>query len=125
MSESILKGVIKCVADGFAIDASELTIKTKLITDLDADSLDIMDLMFQLEEVFDIKLEKDDFNFLTKIDMPREKAVVDDLLTTEAKESLKEYLPDLEIEKELRPSDLSQYLSLASLVKLVQEHQAA
>ena len=125
MSEEILKSVIDCVAESFAVDTSEVQASTKLITDLNADSLDIMDLMFQLEEEFDIKMEKDDFNFLTKLNMDKDEAVIDEFLVPKAKEELLNFLPELDTSRDLKPAELSGYLSVSSLVKLVELHQEA
>lgn len=112
--------VIYSVSDSLSVDESEIQNKTRLITDLDADSLDIMDIMFKLEEEFDIKLEKEDFDFLKKIDMDREEAVVDGVLTKDALKRLKDYLPELETEKPLKPAELGSYLTINALNKLVQ-----
>jgi acyl carrier protein len=117
----IINGVYKCVSSSLATPQSSLAEETRLVSDLNADSLDIMDIIFQLEEEFSIKLEKEDFNFLLKVGMDRDQAVKDGLLTLEAKTVLKTFMPSLELEKDLRPADLSQYLSLFSIVNLVQE----
>lgn len=119
MSE-IQSGVIKCIADSLSVKKDTLTPDTLLITDLGADSLDIMDIMFQLEEEFNIKLEKEDFDFLRKIGMERDVAVIDGLLSNDAKMKLKEFLPHLEVEKEIKPADLGSYLSVLSIMNLVQ-----
>jgi acyl carrier protein len=118
MSE-IQAGVFKCIAESLSIDESELSPKTLLIKDLGADSLDIMDIMFQLEETFDIKLEKEDFDFLRKIEMDREQAVVEGLLTNDAKIKLKEFLPEIDMSAEIKPAELGNYLSVSSVMGLV------
>lgn len=120
----ILNGVNKCVAESMSVNQDELTMDTLLISDLDADSLDIMDIMFQLEEEFDIKLEKEDFDFLRKIGMEREQAVVDGILTAEALSKLKEHLPLLDTAQELKPVDLGKFLSISSIVKLVEDQKS-
>ena len=92
MSEDIMAGVKSCVAESLGAEIGDLKPSTRLIDDLDADSLDIMDLMFQLEEKFEVKMDKEDFNFLTKIDMERDQAVQNDFLTLEAKKKLASFL---------------------------------
>ena len=114
------QGVFKCIAESLSVEESELTPNTLLIKDLGADSLDIMDIMFQLEEEFDIKLEKEDFDFLRKIGMDREVAVEEGMLTSDAKSKLKEFLPELDEAAEIKPADLGNYLSVSSVIGLVE-----
>jgi acyl carrier protein len=117
--EELFEGVVECVADSLAVEKDDLKETTLLITDLEADSLDIMDIMFQLEEKFEINLQKEDFNFLKRLDLSEEEGIVDGLLTKEALKRLKEWLPSLDTEKELKPADLGNYLSIASLMLMV------
>lgn len=121
---NIETGVIKCIADSLSVEESELKMNTLLIKELGADSLDIMDIMFQLEDEFSIKLEKEDFDFLRKIGMEREAAVIDEHLTQEAKDKLKEFLPELDVTATLKPAQLGNYLSVSSIVGLVQSQQS-
>lgn len=116
----IQNGVMKCISASLSVKQSSLNLDTLLISELNADSLDIMDIMFQLEEEFDIKLEKEDFDFLRKIGMERDVAVVDGLLTSEAKEKLKTFLPSLKTEATIKPADLGAFLSVSSIVGLVE-----
>lgn len=121
----IMSGVVACVSQSLGAEESSIKPSTSLIEDLGADSLDILDLMFHLEEKFGIKLEKSDFNFLEKIEMKREEAVKDELLTDLAKEKLSALLPELDASKDIRPADLSAYLSVSALARLVEVKQKA
>lgn len=116
----IQSGVMKCISASLSVKQSQLNLETLLIGELNADSLDIMDIMFQLEEEFDIKLEKEDFDFLRKIGMERDIAVVDGLLTKDAKEKLKTYLPALKVESDIKPAELGTFLSVSSIIGLVE-----
>ena len=121
MSE-ILQKTMEAICESLVLESSEINENTLIITDLEADSLDIMDIMFILEDKFNIKLQKEDFNFLTQIGMEREQAVDGEFLVGDAKKKLKEWLPALEVDQELKPSDLGKYLSVHSIVKLVGVH---
>ena len=124
-NEELVKNVIESVAESLALEASDITKDSLLVTELDADSLDIMDIMFLLEERFDIKLEKEDFNFLKKINMDITEAVVDSKLTRPALEKLQKWLPALKLDLEISPADLGQHLTVESLVIIVQEYKKA
>ena len=50
----IFEKLQKLMADQFSIDEDEITMDTNFKEDLDADSIDIMELMMAVEETFDI-----------------------------------------------------------------------
>ena len=52
--------ICELLADKFDVDASTLTMDTKIKEDLKADSLDIVELMMDLEENFGIKIEDEE-----------------------------------------------------------------
>ncbi|HAZ12577.1 MAG: hypothetical protein A2X86_11740 [Bdellovibrionales bacterium GWA2_49_15] len=123
--EALVTGVIECISESLAKDQATITEKTLLISELGADSLDIMDIMFHLEEKFSINLQKEDFNFLKRLNLSDEEGIKEGLLTPVAKSKLKEWLPSLDEQKELRPADLGQYLSVASIVRMLETQQNA
>ena len=113
--EKIESTVIECVAESLALEISDIKAKSLLINELGADSLDFMDIMFHLEDAFKIKMQREDLDFMTHIELSREEAIKEGYLTSEAKEQLKKWLPDLTVEKELKPIELSDFLSIESL----------
>jgi acyl carrier protein len=55
-----LYGAVRtCVANVLAIDASKVTPDASLIEDLGAESIDFLDLVFQLETVYGVKIPRD------------------------------------------------------------------
>ncbi|CAH0419019.1 acyl carrier protein [Periweissella ghanensis] len=56
----ILAKVTEILADQFDLEASEITPATDLRNDIESDSLDIFELMNQVEDEFDIKLDVED-----------------------------------------------------------------
>lgn len=121
--------VIKCVADSLAIEPDDITTHSLLISELGADSLDFMDIMFHIEDEFKIKMQREELDFLSRIELTREKAVVDGLLTGEAKQRLTRWMPGLPVDKELKPADLSYLLTIESMTIMIEtalsEHEAA
>jgi acyl carrier protein len=113
--------LIECVGRSLALETSEIKLNSRLIDDLGADSLDFMDIMFQLEDAFGVKLQKEDLNFLMHIGMELKDAVVDEYLTVEAKQRLRRWMPALEVSESIKPGDLSHYLTLESLQILVEK----
>ena len=57
--EKIQNGIRDALAVALAIRAEDILPETRIITDLDAESLDLLDLRFRLEEVFKIRIEQE------------------------------------------------------------------
>jgi acyl carrier protein len=76
MSDDIFERVKKVVVDQLTVDPSEVLLESALQDDLQADSLDLVELMMGMEEEFDIKIDdeaaqtiktvKDAVDFITK-----------------------------------------------------------
>ncbi|MDW8175566.1 MAG: acyl carrier protein [Gemmatales bacterium] len=50
------KRVVETIAEQLGINRSEIRRETNLLTDLNADSLDVVEIIMQLEEEFQIKI---------------------------------------------------------------------
>ena len=48
------------IADVLNVNADEITMETKFVDDLGADSLDIFQVIMGIEEAFDIEIDNDD-----------------------------------------------------------------
>ncbi|MBK02839.1 MAG: acyl carrier protein [Actinomycetota bacterium] len=52
----------KCAVEVLAVDASAITPEANFADDLDADSLDLVELVMALEEEFDISVEEEELS---------------------------------------------------------------
>lgn len=84
------------LADSLAIDPSGITLESRLIDDLGADSLDFVDLMFAIEREFGVKLREADLNFLAKLDFSSPSVMRDGVLTPETLAALAPLMPALQ-----------------------------
>jgi acyl carrier protein len=50
----------KCAVEVLSVDAAQLTPEARFGDDLDADSLDLVELVMALEEEFDVSVEEDE-----------------------------------------------------------------
>jgi len=50
----------KCAVDVLSVDADKVVLEAKFADDLDADSLDLVELVMALEEEFDITVPEED-----------------------------------------------------------------
>lgn len=52
----VLEKVIEIVADQLSVEPSEITEDSNLVDDLDADSLDVVDLVMSIEDAFNVEI---------------------------------------------------------------------
>lgn len=58
--EEIFNKIKKLIADNFEIDESKITEKTSFKDDLDADSIDLVEFILQLEDEFGAEIPDED-----------------------------------------------------------------
>ena len=120
--DEIVKGVCECVAS--VIDKNPSTIREgdKLIDDLGADSLDLLDLVFHLEQRFRIKISPRDIERRAQKELGDTPLEVDGVYTPEALQQLRRALPEVppeEFSEGLRTSDLPHVFRVATFARLV------
>lgn len=89
--KEVFEKVQKCVATALGRDEEEVTMEAVLSKDLEAESIDYLDITFQLEKAFNIKIEKDEL-FPQKI-FQDERYVKNGVVTEEGLKFLGERLP--------------------------------
>lgn len=57
---TVLERVTKVVVDRLGVDESEVKLEASFKDDLGADSLDVVELVMELEEEFDMQIEDED-----------------------------------------------------------------
>ena len=55
-SEEIKEKVIKIVSDQMGVDKSEISMETSFVNDLNADSLDTVELVMEFEDEFELSI---------------------------------------------------------------------
>jgi len=61
MNEQVFEKLREIVSDALRIPAGEITLKTNLIVDLDAESIDLVDIRFRIEEAFEFRVAQQEF----------------------------------------------------------------
>ena len=89
--QEIIAKVRKCVATALGRDEDEVELESVLSRDLEAESIDYLDITFQLEKAFGITIQKDEL-FPQKI-FQEEKYVKDGVVTEAGLGFLAEKLP--------------------------------
>lgn len=121
--EEGLVAVREVVADSLGIDPREVTSQSRLVIDLAANSLDIIDLVFSLERRFGLKLRNAELDRLLRGELFAANAVVDGFLKPEAVDRLARVLPGLaEIQDRTRvaPKDIVALITVEALWRMVE-----
>ena len=94
--QEIISKVRKCVATALGRDEDEVQLESVLSRDLEAESIDYLDITFQLEREFGISIQKDEL-FPQKI-FQDESLVKDGVVTEKGLEYLQEKMPYVELD---------------------------
>jgi len=93
INTEVLSVVRRTIAESLAVDPAQVMLESRLIDDLGADSLDFVDIIFQLDSELDIRVRETEFNFLTRLDFTSPEVMKDGFLTQGVVERLAEWLP--------------------------------
>jgi len=119
--------VKKRIAEVLALDPANIDEQSKLIDDLGADSLDLVELMFLLEEEFQVRMNRTDMSVSGQLGLDEEQLHKEEVLTPLALELLRERFPhatDLFVEGAKR-SDLAPLLTVSQVALSVEAKLAA
>ncbi|MBI4345394.1 MAG: acyl carrier protein [Elusimicrobia bacterium] len=117
--EELFEGMKELVADSLAIEADGVTPASSLISDLDADSLDFVDIFFKIEKKFGVKIRAHELNAVAGFS-PTAPQASSTPLTPEAIQRLKEFLPNIESAgATLTPAKVIALISVETLCRMV------
>lgn len=120
--DEIVRGVCECVALVVDTDPSNVHEGDRILEDLGADSLDLLDLVFQLEQKFKIKISPRDMERRAQKELGGTPLEVEGVYTPEAIEQLRRTMPEVpreELSQGLRSADLPRSFRVATFVRLV------
>ncbi len=124
--EEIFEKVREALVDALGVDDDEVTPEATLQGDLDAESIDFLDIVFRLEKSFDIKIERGELfpeDILTDVEY-----VQDGKVNEAGIAKLKERMPFADLSKfEADPvvQNLGQQLTVRDMCKFVEHKLAA
>jgi acyl carrier protein len=112
------------VAECLARDVGEVRPESRLVTDLGADSLDFIDLVFTLEKRFGVRMRENELDIMVQRDDPGPEAgTTAEFLPPEAISRLLPWLPELATGRDLsrvRPVHVLPLVTVESLWRLVE-----
>ena len=119
--DEIFDKVREALVDALGVDDEEVTPQATLQGDLDAESIDFLDIVFRLEKSFDIKIERGELfpeDILTDTEL-----VQDGKVTASGIAKLKERMPFADLSKfEAEPTvqNLGQQLTVKDMCSFVE-----
>ena len=121
--EVIFKGVRDCLMKVADIAPAAIKEDVKIIDEIGADSLDLLDLIFQLEQHFNIRIKPRDIERRAKEELGDVPMEIGGEYSPAALEQLKKAMPEVppdELSDGLRPADLPRRFRVATFVNLVE-----
>ncbi|MEI6095420.1 MAG: acyl carrier protein [Gammaproteobacteria bacterium] len=96
--ESVYPKVRTIIADVLVLDEEEVTLSSRLIGDLGAESIDFLDLVFQLEKEFEIKIPRGQLEKNARGELSEEEFEKTGVLTVAGMQALRQYLSEVPAE---------------------------
>ena len=121
-TETIYPKVKTIIADVLVIEEDEITPHSRLIQDLGAESIDFLDLIFQLEKTFQIKIPRGQIEKNARGNLSEAEFAKNGELTPQGLAALKQYLSEIPMENFKSPmklSDIPTLFTVETFCKLI------
>ena len=121
--ESVFDKVRSSIAESLAVPREDIKLDSRMVDDLGADSLDLVDIIFSLERKFGINVRETEFNFLTRLDFSSPEVMRDGYLTPEVVDRLASWLRGIRETEErdkITPRSLFSMITVESICAVVE-----
>jgi acyl carrier protein len=123
MNSEIFAKVKEIIVDVLVIDENEIQANSRLIADLGAESIDFLDLVFQLEKEFSIKIPRGQLERNARGDLSEAEFEHNGVLTEKGMAALKNYLSEVPSEyfkASMKTSEIPLLFTVETFCKLVE-----
>ncbi|HUS58720.1 MAG TPA: phosphopantetheine-binding protein [Planctomycetota bacterium] len=120
--QEVFIGVRQCLSNVLDVPEESILPEQRILDDLGGDSLDLLDLSFQLEQKFKVSISPRDIERRTRAALGGKPIDVDGAYTPEALAELRKSMPEIphnELADGLFVADLPRRLRVQSMVNLV------
>ena len=120
--DAVLPTVSATIADALGCDVEEVTPDASLIDDLDAESIDFLDMVFRLERAFKIKIPRGKIVENARGTLPEAEFEQNGVVTAKGLAQLREYLSEVPAERFKTPmkvADIPRLFTPTTFCKLV------
>ncbi len=124
--DEIFGKIQEALVDALGVDDDEVTMGATLVGDLEAESIDFLDIAFKIEQAFDFKIEQGEL-FPENVGQNPD-FVVDGMVTPDGIAALKDKLPHVdfaEFEKDPEISKVADVFTVETIVNFVERKRAA
>lgn len=132
--EIVFNKVAEVIEKSIGKSKESIQMEQTLFDDIGIDSIDLVDIFYELETAFDIELKVSDFEAKAREEMKDKPYEIDGVITSEGLEVIKQYMTELDQSKLVEGITVHQLIKLFtvhSLCKLVlyklnetQEHKS-
>ena len=123
--EEIFSAIQDVLVESLAVDEDEVTPEATLVDDLGAESIDLLEIVFNLEKKFDIKIDRSEL--IPEDILTDPKYVVDGKLTPAGLEVVAQRLPNANLDELKRNplvQNISKILTVQDLCRIVEQKVA-
>ena len=120
--QAVFPQVAETIADALGLDTDEVGLDDSLIEDLDAESIDFLDLVFRLERAFKMKIPRGKIVEDARGDMPESEFEQDGVVTEAGMARLKAFLDEVPSDRfpeRLKSADIPRLFTTKTFCKLV------
>jgi len=124
--DEIFGKIQEALVDALGVDDDEVTMSATLVGDLEAESIDFLDIAFKIEQAFDVKIEQGEL-FPENVGQNPD-FVQDGKVTAQGVAALKEKLPHVdftEFEKDPEVSRVADVFTVETIVNFVERKLVA
>lgn len=120
--DNVYPKVSKIIADVLVLDDDEVKLSSRLIADLGAESIDFLDLVFQLEKEFGIKIPRGQLEKNARGELSESEFEKDGIITPAGMQALKKYLSEISEEhfhENMRVNEIPMLFTVETFCKLI------
>lgn len=120
--DNIYPKVSKIIADVLVLDDDEIKLSSRLISDLGAESIDFLDLVFQLEKEFAIKIPRGQLEKNARGELSESEFEQNGIITPAGMVALKKYLneiPEESFHSNMKVSEIPMLFTVETFCKLI------
>lgn len=126
--QAVYPTVGKTIADALGCDADQVKLDVSLIEDLDAESIDFLDLVFRLERAFKLKIPRGKIIEDARGDLPEAEFEQKGIVTELGMQRLRNFLSEVSVDRFVSPmkvDDIPRLFTAETFCKLVVRAQRA
>lgn len=120
--EELFRSVRHCLAESLARPLEEIQLHSSLLKDLEAGSLDLIDIIFTLESLFQVKLKESEIDQLIRADFTKN-LTPEGFLAPQDVQQLAQWMPLLQAEPDftkIAPNTVFSYMTVESILLILE-----